>query len=281
MKYSRFRFTVSCAALILAACATPPTQDELAALDYGSCPSNHETVIKDQFKGGLLTRYADDLLIWPPQKFWFKSTPVEGGNLYAGYLVPVMAEQTFGPAPTDGKQLYGFIFHDGVLVKKIAPWQLQTLGIKEAVGPFPKDDRDWQQGHSDGEGNRFLLEYVLPGETVQDWSELVSVQVLSNASLDLSAAGFVESIAAAHQAAAPRCADVRHEILESGPTEVLFRQALSKCAPLRDEYSVRKVIRGPRSLTEVSYARTSDFDAVELTKWTEIVSRARIMNECG
>ncbi len=281
MNYSRFRFTIYWGVLFLASCATPPTQEELATLDYGTCPSNHETTIKAQFKGGLLTRYADELLIWPPQKYWFKATPVEGGNLYAGYLVPVTAEQTFGPAPTDGKQLYGFMFYNGTLVKKIAPWQLQTLRIKEAVGPFPKDDRDWQQGHSDGGGNRVLLEYVLPGETVQNWSELVSVQILSNASLDVSAADFFESIAAAHQSNTPRCAVVRHEILDSGPTEVLFRQALSDCAPLRDEYSVRKVIRGPRTMTEVSYARTSEFNAADLSKWSEIVGRARIMNECG
>ena len=265
---------------LLPGCAAPPTKEELAALDYGACPQNYEAKIKKHFKGALLARYSDELLIWPPQKFWYKAPAIEGGQLYAGYLVPVMADQTFGPQTFAGKRLYGFLFKNDELVKTLKPVDMYALTIKEAVGPFPKDERDWKQGHSVKSETQMILEYVPPSETVHNWSELVTVQMFWNVSLDVSANKFIASAAEQHKSKEPKCAIVSQKILASSPTEVLYEQVLAKCAPIRDEYSIRKAIRGPRSLTEVSYSKTTEMDDTEKKKWAGIVGQSTMLNEC-
>jgi hypothetical protein len=267
-------------AIFLSACVTMPTEEEIAALDYGTCPRNYEVKIKEQFKDGLLTRYSDELIIWPPQQYWYKAPPQEGGQLYAGYLVPTMAEQTLGASLTAGKQLYGFMFKNDQLVTTIIPMMMQNLDINEAVGPFPKDERDWKLGYRKLDANPILFEFVLPGETVQDWSELVSVQIISNVSLNLSVSKFVADVADQRRSTKPGCAIVSQKILASTPTELLYEQTLAKCAPFRDEYSVRKAIRGPRSLTDVSYTKISEMEDAEKRKWAEIVGRTTSINEC-
>ncbi len=282
MKHGKDWFGVAIVFLLLsflAGCATPPTKEELAALDYGACPRNYEKVIKERFQSGLLSAYAGEPIIWPPRQYWYKD-PFAGGTLHAGYLVPVMAELTRGNQLFLGKQLYGFLFKNDELVREINPNIMRSLSIPERVGPFPKDERDWKEGHSSKGANPLILEYVLPGETVQNWSELVTVQIISGVSLNVSAAKFVADMADQHKSRKPGCATVSQKILASTPTEVLYKQALVKCAPFRDEYSIRKAIRGPRSLTEVSYSKTTAMSDFDERKWVEIVGRTTSINEC-
>ncbi|MEE9157864.1 MAG: hypothetical protein V3U60_05705, partial [Gammaproteobacteria bacterium] len=51
----------------------------------------------------------------------------------------------------------------------------QTFTKTETVDP-PFDDRDWEIGHTAVQGDQMVLEYILSGETVENWSELITVQ---------------------------------------------------------------------------------------------------------
>jgi hypothetical protein len=267
--------------LALTACVTPPSQEDVKALDYGACPRNYADKVKETFRGGLITRYSGEPVIWAPQQFWYKTPPLEGGRLLAGHLVLASANQFFGPQPTAGWQLYGFLFRNDELIYKLSPQQMESLRLKEAVGPFPKDERDWKEGHKTHDQRQMLIEYVPPGQSVQSWSELVSVQIVFDVRLDLDAERFVSLIMANHKSKQPGCQTVSHKVLGSTLTEVLYEQSLVGCAPLRDEYSIRKVIRGPRAMTEVSYARTSPLTDADKDKWQRIVGRTALMNECA
>lgn len=267
--------------LALAGCAAPPSQEAIKALDYGACPRDYPEKIRENFRDGLITRYSGEPVVWAPRQYWYKTPPLEGGRLVSGYLVPVAANQSFGPQPSAGWRLYGFIFKNEELIYKLSPLQMQTLLLQDAVGPFPKDEREWTEAHKARDPRRMIIEYVPPGQAVQSWSELITVQILFDVPLDLSAGRFVDLVMAEHKSKQPLCATVAHQVLESTPTEVLFEQALVGCAPLRDEYSVRKAIRGPRTMTEVSYAKTSPLSDAEMTKWRRIVGRTSSMNECA
>ena len=212
------------------------------------------------------------------RKYWYKAPPIEGGKLYAGYLVLVMAEQTRGNAQFMGKQLYGFLFKDDELVKTFNPIQMRSLGTRESVGPLPKDERNWKVGHSASHDNQLIEEWVLPEETVQNWSELISVQIFSNVPLHMTPEKIAAGAAELHKKS---CADVSQKVLASSQTELLYEQKTANCAPFRDEYSIRKAIRGPRTMTEVSYATTTVMNDAEKKKWTEIIGRVKLLNECA
>lgn len=280
MTLTRTQVTVALAFLLLAGCASPPSSEDVKALDYGACPRNYTDKVKAAFRDTLLSRYSGEPVIWAPQQFWYKTSPLEGSRLLAGHLVPASANQFFGPQPTAGWQLYGFLFKNDELIYKLSPLQMRSLGLEEAVGPFPKDERDWKEGHKAHDQRQMLIEYVPPGETVQNWSELVSVQIVFDVRPDLAAEQYVALVMANHRSKQPGCQTVSHKVLGSTPTEVLYEQSLAGCAPLRDEYSIRKVIRGPRAMTEVSYARTAPLTDADKDKWQRIVGRSALMNDC-
>lgn len=269
-------------------CAAPPSKEDLAALDYGACPRNYESKIKEEFKSGVLTAYSDELVIWPPQKFWFRTPLTEGSKLIAGYLVPVMAEQRRGiNVALQGRQLYALLFKDDQLVRKLELaifWQgiHQTSRIHETVGPLPRDEREWKLGHSRDGAKQQLVEFVLPGETVQAWSELITVHIVPHVPIAVTPERFVATTIELHKTKKPGsgCAVVSQQTLASTQTELLYEETLANCAPLRDEYSIRKALRGPQSMTVISYSKTTSMTDAEKKKWAEIVGRTAFLNEC-
>lgn len=270
--------TAAILALVFGGGAGAQTKEAEPAPDYGACPKDHEKWIKERFQSGFLSAYAGQPTIWPPQRYSFHM-PILGTSV--GYLVPVMAELTRGNQMFLGKQLYGFIFRNDEMIREINPNIMRNLRIAEGVGPFPKDERDWKEGHSSTSANPVTFEFVLPGETVQNWSELVSVQIVSGVSLNVDVGRFVADIEAQHKSKMPGCALVKQQVLSSTPTSVLYEQSLVDCAPFRNEYSIRKAIRGPRTISEVSYAKTSELSDAEKTKWKGIVGKTAMLGDCS
>jgi len=82
----------------LAGCVTAPTEQELAALDYGSHPTDYKKTINE---------YLDRVLKDPPSKrvvflagprTMYRKSPMLGGGIKAGYAVcaDVNARNSFG-----------------------------------------------------------------------------------------------------------------------------------------------------------------------------------------
>jgi hypothetical protein len=272
------------ALILIAGCVTPPTKEEIANLDYGSCPNTHLEKIKSHFQSGLLTAYEGEPVVWPPRKFWYQSvdhsSPLDLGKLYAGYLVPVMANKTRGLTDTQfpvGEQIYGFLFKNDELVKLISPVTMAQLTISEQFGPLPTDKRDWKIGNSGGKGNQSIVEWVIQGESVQNWSELITLQTFAHVPLKITPEYLAKG---AESSFKKRCARVTQTTLFTTRTEIIVERAASECAPSRDEYAIEKYIRGPYTIHHVAYAKTVPLNDTERQKWTALIKRATIFGDC-
>ena len=89
------------AALLIAACKSPPSQEEKSSVDYGAKPENHEQLIKEymktrvnadgvifEFKSGPKPLYQQDTVLRPLQYGWGVCVFVHdkrGGSAYASY----------------------------------------------------------------------------------------------------------------------------------------------------------------------------------------------------
>ena len=234
MKIFRLGVVAACSAWLAAGCATAPTEQELADLDYGACPQTHVEQVRKEFEGGLLEAYAGEPLIWPPRRYWMREGPMGGGDVVGGYLVVALADKKRGSPQFLGKHLYGYLFRDDVLVRKVNPDTLQFLRIPEEVGPLLMDDREWQVGYEDGNDRQSLVEFVLPGETVNNWTELYTLQVFHGVGTHLEPGDLVVTAESRDEAGLPKCSVVDSEVLSSTPTEVTYRLTLAQCAPMRD-----------------------------------------------
>jgi hypothetical protein len=119
--------TVICSILGFTGCVTPPTQEQIANLDYGSYPTDSEAIIKKYFDDILFDPYSAQYEFSSPETFWFKEAPLAGGRLLAGYIVRVSVNAKNRMGGYVGKEMYGFIIKDGQIIRVLNEFDLQNM----------------------------------------------------------------------------------------------------------------------------------------------------------
>jgi len=116
-----------CLLLVFTGCVTPPSQEEIASMDFGPPPQNHVAVIKVYFEDILFDPYSAKYEFGEPQQYWYKEPPLAGGKLYLGHSVKawVNAKNRYGGYV--GKKPYMFIIRNEQIIKVVDELQLQTL----------------------------------------------------------------------------------------------------------------------------------------------------------
>jgi len=113
--------------VILGGCATPPSQEQISSLDYGSPPQNYEATIKKYFDGVLFDPYSAHYDFESPQQYWVKDAPLMGGKLYAGYFVRVGVNAKNRMGGYVGQKMYGFIIKDERIIKVMDEFDRQNM----------------------------------------------------------------------------------------------------------------------------------------------------------
>ncbi len=88
----------------------------------------------------------------------------------------------------------------------------------ETVQPI-FDDRVWKLGYTATQGDQTLWEYVLSGETVENWSELITVQSFTGSQGSTAPA---EAMRRVRDATLHQCPDAMWNAIRESETEVLF-----------------------------------------------------------
>ena len=114
--------------------------------------------------------------------------------------------------------------------------------------------KEWESGYSAKNAQQELHEYVLPGQTVHDWTELVTRQVLSDSTSKVPLDRFIQQI---RRGFGTDCKDLVWRIESQTETEVLYSWAHAGCSkyPAQAERSLLR--RVPRGICRWAYATKS------------------------
>ncbi|MHC4948533.1 MAG: hypothetical protein ACYTG1_09755 [Planctomycetota bacterium] len=208
----------------------------------------------------------------------------EQGHLNAGRTVPDVVEHL---GPPDGRRArgsqsrleYGFMaldFRDGALVAAV---DLRGLPV-EAIRPreevrLESDGRPWRLGHRQVGRTQVNAEYVLPGETVQAWTELLSVQRLVGlAERDLPLRLFAEGMRSAFRQQAP---DGTWRVLRDGPTEIVYEFIVPAGGDHPAQHEVARLILGEHDIHRVAYSRKGGaMTDADRDAWIDVLARAEL-----
>lgn len=106
------------ATVLLSACAELPTQQQMAAADYGGpvTQSDAESAAKNFLSSRLKDPYSAVWQCQPVQKGWLRDSRISGGKVHYGWEMNclVNAKNSFGGYV--GNKQYAFLFRDGTLV---------------------------------------------------------------------------------------------------------------------------------------------------------------------
>jgi len=113
--------------LAISGCVAPPTQQELATIDYGPAPTNYEALIKARFEESLFDPYSAQYVFSPPEQFWFKEAPMMGGRLYSGWMVKTGINAKNRMGGYTGRKYYGVIIKNGQVIRILEDFELQNM----------------------------------------------------------------------------------------------------------------------------------------------------------
>ena len=140
------------------------------------------------------------------------------------------------------------------------------------------DERGWRLGHRAVAGNQLILEYVLSGETVENWSELITVQAFPGLQETTTPE---ELMFAAKTPTLADCPDAMWNVLRQSDDEIVFEWRMENCTgpyDSDDQYEVSKIIRHPLALHRVAYTtkRQPHLPEQERSAWTERIYAAEL-----
>jgi hypothetical protein len=145
--------------------------------------------------------------------------------------------------------LVAFVLLGAFSVEAAEPIRFEFSGEKIEI---KTDGRKWEEGFRDDAGTKGLVEYVIAGETVKDWSELVTVNYFQG----LEGADLMDRfVTFTKQGLYKQCGAVKWEDLATKKDGVIYAWTAQQCqGGWPDQTEVARVIKGKKGLYVLHYA---------------------------
>jgi hypothetical protein len=136
------------------------------------------------------------------------------------------------------------------------------------------DERTWRLGSMDLPGVQQPKEYVLPGETVDNWTELVTTQSMpgyqERTTADGTALEFKQKIL-------KRCPNATFTVLQEGKTDFTLEWQTTGCKGWDNQYEVSRFITGKTAMYRVVYTnRKLPIPDDTRRKWIDLIGKASL-----
>jgi hypothetical protein len=165
------------------------------------------------------------------------------------------------------------------LMAGCAPIQRSPSYQESLVGGF--DLKEWTVGNQASNQNQRIVEFVRPGEKIDSWTELFTMQTFRKPVKPEQIDAFVARV---HADTAKLCPSfVQNVIALGGPSEteeatIIYEWKIKKCPPHAAQHEVRRIIYGKFNIFSLAYVEKSEELAPEKReKWIKNLKDARIL----
>lgn len=151
------------------------------------------------------------------------------------------------------------------------PIQFELQGDKLEI---PTDGRTWNEAVRNEGATKGSVEYVLPDEKVDNWSELVTI----NYFLGLEGEDLITRfISFTKDGLYKQCADVKWEELEKKQDSVVYTWTAQNCKGWSDQTEVARAVKSAQGLYVLHYAsKKVPMPADKRAVWVKLFTKATI-----
>jgi hypothetical protein len=144
------------------------------------------------------------------------------------------------------------------------------------------DPKEWTVGHQTSDQDQRIIEFVRPGEKIDNWTELLTMQVLRKPTSPDPIDAFVARM---HTADAKLCPNgfVQNVIAQGFRTEteeasIIYEWKMQNCRPHADQHEVAKIVYGKFSIFRLAYvAKTEKLAPEKREMWIKELKGAKIV----
>lgn len=136
------------------------------------------------------------------------------------------------------------------------------------------DEREWKLGADNDKANIFY-EYVTDGQTVNNWKELVTLQMYKGMQNKVSAEQFAQGYLSMLYNA---CGDkLKVSIIRKDSSDYLFEWKVNGHPKVDDQYEIDRIIVGKESIVFIHYViKTSMVTPDNRMKWIQIINKSTL-----
>lgn len=171
-----------------------------------------------------------------------------------------------------------------VLVRVMAALPLLLVGC--ATQKAQMDYMDYEVAGEWDWKNRFFheipntfstLEVVPEGQTVDNWTEMLTQHEYSKKVVPESPIAFMDELKAKME---QRCKNVVWDVLEQTSTSVLYEWRIRDCAPHADQHEIARMLDGQWNRFQIRYTKkVIEIPAETRRRWIESLSSAHVRME--
>jgi len=152
---------------------------------------------------------------------------------------------------------------------------------------FSFDGRKWGVGHENIKATRSVVEYVLEGETVENWTELVTLNTIytpSGQEIEMTPTQILK--ASIIDRLKKQCPSLKWDVIQEGEKTVLYEWIIVDCPTViggkkfdYDEHEIGKILIG-KHLYFLTYAtKKIPVSQDRREKWIEILSSSALVED--
>ncbi len=139
---------------------------------------------------------------------------------------------------------------------------------------FDFDGREWREGYSIDKRDRTLKEFVLPGETVKNWTELVTINTFWGKQTRMTPK---KTMRRTKKITLKQCPNTTWTVINESKEEVLFEWQTTECPGFGSQYEVSKIMRGKMGIHSLAYANKKlPISADRRNRWINLIERAKL-----
>ena len=166
----------------------------------------------------------------------------------------------------------------GVLV--VAMLVAASLGTSNAKKPvevperwsFRFDDREWHLGYQVANRQEAAREYVLVGQTIENWKELVTSHYFAHG---VPLRDYFEQVKAGLSRG---CPSLTTSVLEESDDNMLYEWRHDGCQSYPPQHQIDRVTRSGKGMLQLSFVeKTAQLSQEKRTAWLAILKAASIL----
>ena len=136
----------------------------------------------------------------------------------------------------------------------------------------PSDGRDWWLGYKADDGALRIMEFVLPGERVESWRELVRFQFFGDPTFPSPQAAMDELRTQMKQ----RCRNTVWNVLRQDEESVLYEWRIWDCPGQPDQHEIARLLRVKEGTHRIAYvAMAKEILPSRRDQWIDLLWQAR------
>lgn len=156
-----------------------------------------------------------------------------------------------------------------------------NAGYNESI-MWDFDIKEWKIGNQTSDQNQRIVEFVRPGEQIDNWTELLTLQTLRKSNHTESIDAFVAHVTSDVANLCPK--SFEQNVIAKGfqtdteEASIIYEFKLQNCRPHADQHELAKVIYGKFNIFRLAYvAKTKKLSPETRERWIKSLKDARIL----